>query len=144
VIAMTAAAATGLRADPGVNGRIGIVGFCWGGGMVNRLSVGGEGLAAGVVYYGVAPDPADAARVQFPLLVHLASLDARVNGTWPAYETALKAAGKAHTIHMYEGANHAFNNDTSAERYSKAAADLAWERTIGFFRGQFGAAAGAG
>ena len=116
-------------------GKVGAVGFCWGGGFVNRLAVAGGGkLGAGVVYYGPAPDPAEAAKVQAPLLIHHAGLDARVAQTLFPWVTALRNAGKPVTFHVYEGANHAFNNDTSAERYNKAAADQAWARTVSFFR----------
>jgi carboxymethylenebutenolidase len=120
-------------------GKVGAVGFCWGGGFVNRLAVAaGDKLDAGVVYYGPAPDPAEASTVQAPLLVHHAGLDARVAQTLFPWVTALRNAGKKVTYFSYEGANHAFNNDTSAERYNKAAADQAWARTIGFFRRNLG------
>jgi carboxymethylenebutenolidase len=116
-------------------GKVGAVGFCWGGAFVNRLAVAaGDRLDAGVVYYGPAPDPSEAARVQAPLMIHHAGLDARVAQTLFPWITALRAAGKPVTYFNYEGANHAFNNDTSAERYNKAAADLAWKRTLRFFR----------
>ena len=120
-------------------GKVGAVGFCWGGAYVNRLAVAAGGkLDAGVVYYGPGPDPAEAARVQAPLMIHHAGLDARVAQTlWP-WIAALRAAGKPVTYFNYEGANHAFNNDTSAERYDKAAADLAWKRTLRFFRRHLG------
>jgi len=94
----------------------------------------GDKLDAGAVYYGPAPDPAEAAKVQAPLMIHHAGLDARVAQTsWP-WVAALRAAGKNVTYFNYEGANHAFNNDTSAERYNKQAADLAWTRTLRFFK----------
>jgi carboxymethylenebutenolidase len=117
------------------NGKVGAVGFCWGGAFVNRLAVAaGEQLDAGVSYYGPAPDTAEAARVQAPLMIHLAGLDERVNRTGFPWVEALRSAGKRVTFHLYDGVNHAFNNDTSAERYDKAAADLAWRRTLRFFR----------
>jgi carboxymethylenebutenolidase len=121
-------------------GKVGAVGFCWGGAFVNRLAVAaGDKLDAGVVYYGPAPDPSEAAKVQAPLMIHHAGLDARVAQTlWP-WVAALRASGKRVTYFNYEGANHAFNNDTSAERYSKPAADLAWKRTLRFFRQHLGA-----
>jgi carboxymethylenebutenolidase len=124
----------GLLAAGSRGGKVGAVGFCWGGGFVNRLAVAaGSSLDAGVVYYGPAPDPAEAAKVQAPLMIHHAGLDARVAQTlWP-WVAALRAAGKPVTYFNYEGANHAFNNDTSAERYNKDAADLAWKRTLRFF-----------
>ena len=116
-------------------GKVGAVGFCWGGGFVNRLAVAaGDKLDAGVVYYGPAPDPSGAAKVQAPLAIHLAGLDERVNRTAFPWITALRQAGKTVRFYLYEGVNHAFNNDTSAERYNKAAADLAWRRTLAFFR----------
>jgi carboxymethylenebutenolidase len=119
--------------------KVGAVGFCWGGGFVHRLAVAaGDKLDAGVVYYGPAPDPSEAPRVQAPLMIHHAGLDTRVAQTlWP-WVAALRAAGKPVTYFNYEGANHAFNNDTSAERYNKAAADLAWKRTLRFFRKHLG------
>jgi len=121
-------------------GKVGAVGFCWGGAYVNRLAVAaGDKLDAGVVYYGPGPDPSEAPRVHAPLMIHHAGLDTRVAQTlWP-WIAALRAAGKPVTYFNYEGANHAFNNDTSAERYNKAAADLAWKRTLRFFRKQLGA-----
>ena len=119
--------------------KVGAVGFCWGGAFVNRLAVAaGDKLDAGVVYYGPAPDPAEATAVQAPLMIHHAGLDARVAQTlWP-WVTALRAADKPVTYFNYEGANHAFNNDTSAERYDKPAADLAWKRTLRFFKQHLG------
>ena len=117
------------------NGKAGAVGFCWGGAMVNRLAVNaGAALDAGVPYYGTAPAPAEAARVRAPLLIHLASLDARVNATALPWGEALKAAGKDVRVINHQGVNHAFNNDTSAERYNKAAADEAWAQTLAFFK----------
>ena len=116
-------------------GKVGAVGFCWGGAYVNRLAVAaGSALDAGVVYYGPAPEPADAAKVQAPLTIHLAGLDERVAQTAFPWITALRAAGKQVTYFDYPGVNHAFNNDTSAERYNQAAADLAWKRTLAFFK----------
>jgi carboxymethylenebutenolidase len=120
-------------------GKVGAVGFCWGGAYVNRLAgAAGSKLDAGVVYYGPAPDPAEAPRVQAPLLIHLAGLDDRVNGTGFPWVTALRNAGKPVTFQLYDGVNHAFNNDTSAERYDKASAELAWARTLRFFNRNLG------
>ena len=115
--------------------KVGAVGFCWGGAFVNRLAVSaGDSLDAGVVYYGPAPDPAEAVKVRAPLMIHIPELDDRVKQTaWPWVE-ALRSAGKRVTAYNYPGANHAFNNDTSAERYDSAAAALAWKRTLRFFR----------
>ena len=116
-------------------GKVGAVGFCWGGAFVNRLAVAaGAELDAGVSYYGPAPNPSEATKVQAPLLIHLAGLDDRVNRTAYPWITALRAAGKPVTYQGYDGVNHAFNNDTSAERYNKEAADLAWGRTLRFVR----------
>lgn len=120
-------------------GKVGAVGFCWGGGFVNRLAVAaGDTLDAGVVYYGPGPDPSEAAKVTAPLMIHHAGLDARIaQSLWP-WIAALRAAGKPVTYFNYEGVNHAFNNDTSAERYNQPAADLAWQRTLRFFKRHLG------
>jgi carboxymethylenebutenolidase len=114
--------------------RIGAVGFCWGGAMINRLAVAaGSALDAGVGFYGPAPAPAEATKVQAPLLLHFAGIDERVNATGLPWAAALKAAGKRVESHVYPGVNHAFNNDTAVGRYDPAAAALAWQRTIDFF-----------
>ena len=124
-----------LAKRSGGNGKVGVIGFCWGGAFVNRLAVAaGDKLDAGVSYYGVAPDPSEAARVTAPLVIQLAGLDERVNKTAFPWVTALRAAGKPVKYFLYDEVNHAFNNDTSAERYNKAASDLAWKRTIAAFR----------
>ena len=116
-------------------GKIGAVGFCWGGGFVNRLAIAAGGkLAAAVPYYGPAPDPSEAPKVQAAMEFHNAGLDDRVNATSFPWITALRNAGKTVKFFLYDGVNHAFNNDTSAERYNKAAADLAWKRTLAFFK----------
>ena len=121
-------------------GKVGAVGFCWGGGFVNRLAVAaGDKLDAGVAYYGPAPDPSEAAKVLAPLELHDAGLDERVNATSFPWVNALRAAGKSVKFFLYDGVNHAFNNDTSAERYNNAAADLAWKRTLAFFHQYLGA-----
>ena len=129
-----------LRTRPGGNGKAGAVGFCWGGAFVNRLAAaGGDKLDAAVSFYGPAPDPAEAAKVSAPLQLHLAGLDERVARTaWP-WVAALGTAGKALEAFNYPGVNHAFHNDTSAERYDKAAAELAWSRTLDFFARHLGA-----
>ncbi|HEX4762014.1 MAG TPA: dienelactone hydrolase family protein [Sphingomicrobium sp.] len=120
-------------------GNVGAVGFCWGGAFVNRLAAAaGNKLDAGVSYYGPAPDPSEATKVQAPLAIHLAGLDERVNRTAFPWVTALRNAGKTVRFYLYDGVNHAFNNDTSAERYNKEAADLAWRRTLAFFRRHLG------
>ncbi|MDJ1157408.1 dienelactone hydrolase family protein [Chelatococcus sp. SYSU_G07232] len=116
------------------NRRAGAVGFCWGGGMVNELATRAEELDAGVAYYGRVPDLTRVARIRCPLLLHYAGLDQRINEGVPAYRAALDAAGVPHAVYMYEGVDHAFNNDTSAERYNEAAARLAWSRTLEFLR----------
>jgi carboxymethylenebutenolidase len=120
-------------------GKVGALGFCWGGGFINRLAVAaGDSLDAGVAYYGPAPDAAEAAKVKAPLVIHDAGLDQRVNATSFPWVTALRNAGKTVRFYLYDGVNHAFNNDTSAERYNKAAADLSWQRTLRFFHQQLG------
>lgn len=126
------ASARWLKQRPDCTGRIGVVGFCFGGGVANMLAVrlGGE-LAAAVPFYGGQPPAADAARIQAPLLLHYAGLDTRVNAGWPAYEAALKASGVSYTAYIYEGANHGFHNDTTP-RYDETAARLAWQRTLEF------------
>ena len=124
-----------LQRHARARGKIGLTGFCWGGAMVNRLAVAaGPALGSAVSFYGPAPDPAEAAQVQAPIMLQLGGLDERVNATALPWAEALKAAGKTVEVHVYPGANHAFHNDTSAERYDPAAAQLAWDRTLAFFR----------
>lgn len=135
VVAMLAELRTSSR-----GGKVGAVGFCWGGGFINRLAVAaGHNLAAGVAYYGPAPDPSEAIKVEAALELHDAGLDTRVNSTSFPWVEALRAAGKKVKFFLYDGVNHAFNNDTSAERYNKEAADLAWKRTLAFFKQHLGA-----
>jgi carboxymethylenebutenolidase len=122
-----------LKSRPDVSGRVGAVGFCWGGGMVNSLATAVPDLGAAVVYYGRTPPREDVAKIKAPLLLHYAGLDEALTSTVPAYEQALKDAGKSYTLYIYPGVNHAFNNDTGAARYDQSAATLAWERTIAFF-----------
>jgi carboxymethylenebutenolidase len=123
-----------LKAHEAVNGKAGAVGFCWGGGLVNSLAVADPGLAAGVAYYGRQAAAADVPKITAPLMLHYASLDERINAGIADFEAALKAAGKSYELHMYEGVNHAFNNDTSEARYNKSAADLAFGRTVEFLK----------
>ncbi|MDB5953409.1 dienelactone hydrolase family protein [Ramlibacter sp.] len=127
------AAAAWLRARPDGNGRMGAVGFCYGGGIVHWLATALPDLNAAVTFYGNTPPPEDAAKVKAPLLVNLAGTDERINAAWPAYEAALKAAGVKFAVYQYAGTQHGFNNDTTP-RYDPAAAKLAWDRTIGFFK----------
>jgi carboxymethylenebutenolidase len=133
-----AAAVPFMAAHAESTGNVGIVGFCWGGGIVNRVAVLAPNLKAGVIYYGLQVPADQVAAIRAPLLLHYAGLDQRVNAGIAAYEAALKANSKRYTIYMYPNVNHAFNNDTSS-RYDKAAADLAWGRTIAFFKQQLGA-----
>jgi carboxymethylenebutenolidase len=121
------------------NGKTGAVGFCWGGGMINRLAMVSPDLAAGVGYYGPVPANKERAKdIKAALLLHFAGLDSGINAGIPAWEQALKDAKTRYTIYTYEGVNHAFNNDTAGPRYDKAAADLAWSRTIAFFKQHVG------
>ncbi|MES2943960.1 MAG: dienelactone hydrolase family protein [Pseudomonadota bacterium] len=126
------AAANFLKNRPESNGKIGVVGFCYGGGMAHTLSVRLPELNAAVPFYGNQPAAEDAAKVKAPLLIHFAAVDERINASWPAYEAALKAAGVSYTAHQYPGTQHGFNNDTTP-RFDAAAAKLAWERTVAFF-----------
>jgi carboxymethylenebutenolidase len=123
-----------LRGTPSSNGKVGAVGFCWGGGVIGRLAVAEPTLNAGVVYYGAQPPAEDVAKIKAPLLLNYAGTDERINAGIPAFEEALKKSGKDYTLHMYDGAQHAFLNDTNEGRYNKAAADLAWGRTLEFFK----------
>jgi carboxymethylenebutenolidase len=121
-----------LKSRQDCTGKVGVVGFCFGGTMANRLAVRLPDLAAAVPFYGRQPSTADAARIKSPLLLHYASLDTRVNAGWPAYEEALKANHVNYAAYMYEGVNHGFHNDTTP-RYDRAAAQLAWQRSLDFF-----------
>ncbi|MFC5608345.1 dienelactone hydrolase family protein [Variovorax soli] len=131
------AAMSWLKARPDTTGKIGAVGFCWGGGMVHQLSLRAPELTAGVPFYGNTPDPAEAAKVKVPLLIQQADVDERINAAWPAYEAALKAADVRFAAYRYPGTQHGFNNDTTP-RYDAAAAKLAWSRTMEFFKANLG------
>ncbi|MDI7921733.1 dienelactone hydrolase family protein [Ferirhizobium litorale] len=115
-------------------GRVGAVGFCWGGGLVNRLAESSPELAAGVAYYGAQPPLDQVPAIKAALLLHYAGLDERINAGIEDYRKALEANNKTFEIFMYDGVNHAFNNDTSQARYNKEAADLAWSRTVAFLK----------
>jgi carboxymethylenebutenolidase len=128
-----------LKNDERSNGNVGAIGFCWGGGLVNQTAVhAGADLAAAVPYYGQVAEPEQVSEIEAKMLLHYAGLDERINAGIPKYEEALKSAGVDYQLHVYEGANHAFNNDTSAARYNKEAADLAWSRTIEFLKQTLG------
>ena len=126
------AAVRHLQSHSDCTGKVGCVGFCFGGGVSNALAVRFPDLGAAVPFYGRAAATEDVPKIQAPLLLHFGELDKRVNAGWPAYEAALKANGKRYTAHMYPGANHGFHNDTTP-RYDEAAAKLAWDRTLEFF-----------
>jgi carboxymethylenebutenolidase len=130
------AAARFLHKHPDCDGNAGVVGFCFGGGVANALAVAlPDVIQAAVPFYGRQPSAKDTPRIKAALLIHYAELDQRINAGWPAYEAALKKNGVDHTMHMYEGVNHGFHNDTTP-RYDEAAAELAWKRTIEFFTKQ--------
>jgi carboxymethylenebutenolidase len=128
-----------LKKYPNSNGNVGAVGFCWGGGIVNAVAVAaGSSLKAAVPYYGAQPKAEDAGKIEADLMLHYAGEDERINAGIPAYKEALEKTRVKYQIFMYEGAQHAFNNDTSAARYDKNAADLAWSRTIAFLKEKLG------
>jgi carboxymethylenebutenolidase len=127
------AATAVLKARADVNGRVGTVGFCWGGGMVNYLATQWPDLAAGVPFYGMAPALQDVPRIKAPLLLHFAANDERIDAAWPPYEAALKKAGVRYEAFIYPGTEHGFNNDTTP-RFDAKAAGLAWARTLAFFK----------
>ena len=123
-----------LRARKDGNGKAGCVGFCWGGAMANNLAVSDPKLLAAVAYYGMQAKTEDVPRIQASIMLHYGGLDERVNAGIPAYEAALKENKKDYELYVYEGVNHAFNNNTSPTRYNEAAAKLAWSRTINLFK----------
>ncbi|MFO1323990.1 MAG: dienelactone hydrolase family protein [Burkholderiales bacterium] len=127
------AAGTYLKSRPDSTGKIGVVGFCFGGTIANVFAVRMPDLGAAVPFYGGQPSAADAAKIKAPLLIHYAGNDERVNAGWPAYEAALKSAGVKYEVFTYAGTNHGFHNDTTP-RYDEAAAKLAWSRTVAFFK----------
>ncbi len=122
-----------LKSRKDCNGKTGCVGFCWGGGLANQLAVNVPDLKAAVAYYGRQPEAADVPKIKAAVLLHYGGLDERVNAGIPAYEEALKKAGVQYQLFVYEGAQHAFNNDTAPTRYNADAAKLAWERTLKLF-----------
>jgi carboxymethylenebutenolidase len=127
-----------LRARKDGNGKAGCVGFCWGGAMANNLAVNDPKLLAAVAYYGMQAKTEDVPKIQASLMLHYGGLDERVNAGIPAYEAALKEHKKDYKLYVYEGVNHAFNNNTAGTRYNEAAAKLAWGRTIGLFKQKLG------
>jgi carboxymethylenebutenolidase len=137
-VAKLAAVARSLALVKTHQRKVGAVGFCWGGGMANRLAAASPDLLAAVSYYGRQPSAEEAARIRARLLLHYAGADERINSGIAAFESALQAAGVDYRLHLYEGAQHAFNNDANPARYDKAAADLAWERTIAFLEEALG------
>jgi carboxymethylenebutenolidase len=123
-----------LEAHEATTDKVGVVGFCWGGALANEVAINSASVDAVVPFYGRQPASSEVSKIRAPLLLHYAGLDERINAGIPEYEQALKDAGVDYTIHMYEGANHAFHNDTSEARYDPHAAELAWSRTIDFFK----------
>jgi carboxymethylenebutenolidase len=128
------AAAKYLKTHPLSTGRVGTIGFCWGGGMANQVAVHSPDVVAAVPYYGPVPAAEDVPKIRASLLLHYAGMDERINAGIPAFEAALKKASVGYRIYMYEGAQHAFNNDTNPARYNREAAQLAWQRTISFLK----------
>ena len=127
------ASARWLQGRSDCTGKLGAVGFCFGGGIVNTLAVRlGSGLSAGAPFYGAQPSAADTAKIKAPLALHYAGLDTRINAGWPAFDEALKANSVTHDGYIYEGVNHGFHNDTTP-RYDETAAKLAWTRTLDLF-----------
>ena len=123
-----------LKTNPLSTGKVGCTGFCWGGSMTNQVAVNAPDLNAAVPYYGGQPSEEDVEKIKAPIMAHYAGNDARIDAGIPAFEAALKKYNKEYQIFMYEGAGHAFNNDSNPDRYNEEAAKLAWGRTIGFFK----------
>jgi len=123
-----------LKTNPLTNGKVGCTGFCWGGAMTNQVAVNSPDLDAAVPYYGSQPTEEQVAKIKAPIMAHYGGEDARINAGIPAFEEALKKYKKEYQIFIYEGAQHAFNNDSNPERYNEKAAKLAWGRTIAFFK----------
>jgi carboxymethylenebutenolidase len=123
-----------LKGRPDSNGKVGAVGFCWGGGVVIRVATIAPDLAAAVPFYGDPPPAAEVKNIKAKMLMHYAALDQRINAMVPAYETALKEAHIPYTMYTYDGVNHAFHNDTAGARYGEAQAKLAWSRTVAFLK----------
>ena len=123
-----------LKTHPLSTGKVGCTGFCWGGGMTNQVAVNSPDLDAAVPYYGMQPVADDVAKIKAPLMAHYGANDQRIDDGIPAFEEALKKYKKEYQIFIYEGAGHAFNNDSNPERYNEKAAKLAWSRTIAFFK----------
>ena len=128
------AAVAYLKTHPMSTGKVGVIGFCWGGAMTNQVAVNSPDVVAAVPFYGSQPVAQDVPKIKASLLMHYAGLDERINKGIPAFEAALKAASVDYKLFMYDGAKHAFNNDTNADRYHKEAAQLAWKRTIMFLK----------
>jgi carboxymethylenebutenolidase len=123
-----------LKTHPQTTGSVGCTGFCWGGSMTNQVAVNAPDLKAAVPYYGGVPSAEDVPRIKASMLCHYAGEDQRINQGIPEFENAMKKAGIDYKIYMYEGAQHAFNNDTNPSRYHEEAAELAWKRTVAFFK----------
>jgi carboxymethylenebutenolidase len=123
-----------LKTRPQATGKVGCMGFCWGGGVTNQVAVNAPGLTAAVPFYGMQPAPQDVPKIKAAMLIHYAGNDERIDAGIPAFEEALKKASVDYKIYIYEGAQHAFFNDTNPSRYNKEAAELAWRRTVAFFR----------
>lgn len=133
-----------LKTHPQTTGNVGCTGFCWGGGMTNQVAVHAPDLKAAVPYYGNVPATEDVAKIKASMLCHYGGEDERINQGIPGFVEALKAAGIDYQIYVYEGAQHAFNNDTNPERYNKEAAELAWQRTVAFFKDKLQSPSAAG